>query len=116
TDVYGNPVQGVRVHNSGTIPPYTAPDPYNPPPPPTNGSYRYSFTDSQGNYTIGNIPPGNYTNRAFIYGYITQPTVYDDPVVLTAGDAIGLDHLATPLPVVSIAAVTAAHEATPPGV
>lgn len=103
-DILGNPLQGVRVHNGGSPPAYVAPegegaDPT--PPPETPFTYRYSFTDSQGYYTIGNIPPGTYTNRAFLFGYRIDHD-FNDPVVLNSSDANGLNHTAWPLPRVRI--------------
>ncbi len=115
TDLNGNPIQGARVHNCGSLPPYVPPDPYKPPPPPTNGTYRYSYTDSQGYYTIGNIPPGTYTNRAFIYGYRTDPSTFADPTVLDSADALNLDHIATPLTSLIIQRQANAFEGGPIG-
>ncbi len=84
-DVNGQPVQGVRVHNSGSM----------------GGTYRYGYTDSQGYYTIANIPSGVYTNRAFIYGYECVPQFFD-PVDLRNGSVSDLNQLAVPITKVSI--------------
>ncbi|MBI5387365.1 MAG: carboxypeptidase regulatory-like domain-containing protein [Verrucomicrobia bacterium] len=86
-DIFGNPLQGARVHNGAG--------------PLDDSDYRYTFTDSQGYYTMGNVPPGTYTNRAVLFGYRIDPN-FNDPVVLTASDALNLDHTASPLPRVSI--------------
>ena len=87
-DIYGNPIQGARVHNGAALPPAIAPpdegeDP--PPQPILPSTHRYSYTDSQGNFTIGNIPPGTYTNRAFLFGYKIAPK-FSNPVELTDAD------------------------------
>ena len=112
-DVNGNPVQGVRVHNSGV-------KPANPPPAPdgisTNlpitdiGTYRYGYTDSDGYYVIGNVPVGTYTNRAFIYGYRTEPLDFTDPVVINSGNVLNLNFVAAPITRVSLAATRDALE------
>jgi uncharacterized delta-60 repeat protein len=99
-DVNGRPLAGVRVHNCGSA----------------DGNYRVGFTDSQGRYTIGNIPPGTYTNRAFLYGYRTEPAAFFDPIVLTSRDATNLNHLATPLTRVTVTRTQDAQEAGTPGI
>ena len=112
-DIYGNPVQGVRVHNSGVKPATPAPvaDGTTTNTAVTNiGTYRYGYTDSQGYYIIGNIPPGTYTNRAFAFGYRIEPLNFTDPVVLDSGNANGLDFTATPLTRVRIDEVEEAIE------
>ena len=116
-DQDGNPLQGVRVHNGAALP-------ANPPipqeganastTPVTPTTYRSSFTDSQGFYTIGNIPPGNYNCRAFLYGYHTVAQ-FADPVDITAASASGLDFVATALPRVTVEKVTDAPENGIPG-
>jgi len=113
-DIFGNPVAGARVHNSGLLPP---PDtPVLPDGIQTNstvtqlGTYRYTYTDSQGFYTIGNISPGNYTNRAFRYGYRTDPLNFVDPIPLTNGNANNADFLAKPLTRLRIERITDATE------
>ena len=43
-------------------------------PPPTNGgSYQYTYTDSQGYFTLANLPASTNDFGAFIYGYKTAP-------------------------------------------
>ncbi len=112
-DPEGNPVQGVRVHNSGDKPASPTPQPDGIT---TNsaitdiGTYRYGYTDTDGYYVIGNIPPGGYTNRAFLFGYRTEPLNFTDPVVLNNGNAINLDFVATPLTRVSVAKTRDANE------
>ncbi|MBC8003301.1 MAG: PKD domain-containing protein, partial [Opitutaceae bacterium] len=112
-DIFGQPVQGVRVHNSGLKP--------NDPEPSADGittnsaitdigTYRYGFTDSQGYYVIGNVPPGVYTNRAFLFGYRTEPFDFTDPVDLNNGNANNLNFIATPLARVNVVRTRDANE------
>ena len=98
-DWLGNPLEGVRVHNGAPLPanppiPQEGAEETQPPIAPT--THRYTYTDSQGRYTIGNIPPGTYNCRAFLYGYKIEP-LFPDPVDITSADAAGLDFVATPL-------------------
>jgi uncharacterized delta-60 repeat protein/uncharacterized repeat protein (TIGR01451 family) len=112
-DIYGNPVQGVRVHNSGMRPPTPprAPDGVQ-----TNssiteiGTYRYNFTDSQGYYVIGNVPAGTFTNRAFLYGYRIDPQNFTDPLIISDGNANNLDFVATPITKVTVSPSANAEE------
>jgi uncharacterized repeat protein (TIGR01451 family)/uncharacterized delta-60 repeat protein len=105
TDHFGNPVEGVRVHNSGAKP---AEPPAIPEGGSTNatitdlGTYRYGWTDSQGYYIIGNIPAGTYTNRAWRYGYTTTPFNFDDPVLLVDADVHNQDFVSVQIPRVTI--------------
>ena len=114
-DPNGNPVQGVRVHNSGVKPanPPPAPDGISTNAPITDiGTYRYGYTDSDGYYVIGNVPVGTYTCRAFIYGYRTEPLDFTDPVVINSGNALNLNFVAAPLTRVSL---TQTRDAFEPG-
>ena len=116
-DQDGNPLQGVRVHNGAALPanppiPQEGSDANTTPVTPT--THRATFTDSQGYYTIGNIPAGNYDCRAFIYGYHTVAQ-FADPVDITAASANGLDFVATALPRVSVEKVVDAPENGIPG-
>lgn len=106
-DPDGNPVAGVRVHNGRDYPDDTTP---------AGQGYLYAFTDSEGYYTITGLAPGSYENRAFIYGYRTEPA-FLNPQQLTVADATDLDHVATPLPRVSVSRRENAPEsgATPGG-
>jgi len=111
-DLDGNPIQGARVHNGAALPPPIAPpeegeDP--PPQPILPTTHRYSYTDSQGYFTIGNIPPGTYTNRAYLYGYIIRPKFYN-PIELTDANATGLDHEATPITRLNVERIVDAPE------
>ncbi len=108
-DSFGNGVQGVRVHNSRARPD----DGDNPI---DLGTYRYGFTDSDGYYVIGNVPPGSYTERGFLYGYRTVPQNFTDPLVVTDGNTTDFDFLATPITRVRIAQTIDAHEPGEDGV
>src|SRR5205085_2304358 len=118
-DTDGHPVQGVRVHNSGV-------KPTNAPPAPdgvsTNvsitdvGTYRYSYTDTDGYYVIGNVPPGAYQARAFIYGYSTAPLNFTDPVNVNNGDATDIDFTATKIVSVGITQKSDAFESGGDGI
>ncbi len=96
-DDNGNPVQGVRVHD-GNVPP--------------NGNYRYTFTDSQGNYTITGLDPGNYPVETFLYGYKSSPPFLDfvNPIPIFGSDAVGVDHILTQVPRVSVSVSSNAFE------
>lgn len=104
-DASGNGVVGVRIHNSGTNVSGgllgSVDGQVNLLPSTNRPTYQYSYTDSQGYYTIGNIPPGVWTNRAFIYGYECVPQFFD-PVDLSNGSVPNLDFLAMRLTEVSI--------------
>jgi len=103
-DDNGNPVQGARVHN-GNVPP--------------NAPYRYTFTDSQGNYTITGLDPGNYLVETFLYGYKSSPPFLDfiNPIPIFNADAFNVDHILTQVPRVSVSVVSDALEASgSPGV
>ncbi len=84
-DPDNQPVPGVRVHN-GRL----------------GSEYRVAFTDSQGAYTITDIAAGNYDNRAFLYGYKTDPLTFFNPVTISDANAANLDHLAFPITKVSV--------------
>jgi uncharacterized delta-60 repeat protein len=84
-DSDNQPLAGVRIQNG------------------VSGSgYRVAFTDSDGAYTIPNIVPGDYANRAFLYGYRTEPLTFFNPVTIAAGNAVNLDHVAFPVTKVSV--------------
>ena len=94
-DNNGVPLEGVRVHNGAQ-----------------GGAYRVGYSDSYGNYAIGNNPPGNYTNFVFNYGSKPLP-LFVSPVQVTVQDVGGLDHLVTDFPHVSIVALSDADEGAP---
>jgi len=78
TDVSGNPVEGVRVHNGKT-----------------GSTYRGCFTDSDGNYSIVGLASGSYTVGAAYYGSALTPGGFSNP--LTVGPSkTGINFLAAP--------------------
>ena len=91
-DDFGNPLPNTRVHNSGT-----------------GAAYRVGWSDSQGNFAIGNVPPGNYHIYPFQYG--AKPLrFYENPVQVTASDVGGLDAMQQQFSQVSIRALSNAME------
>jgi uncharacterized delta-60 repeat protein len=117
-DTEGNPVQGVRVHNSGTKPDTASP--YEGPPlsvigstdlfPASVGTYRYGFTDIDGYYIIGNNVPDDYVLRAFKFGYSTVPLSFTDPVDVRNGNANEINFTATKIARVRVAQTLDAFE------
>jgi uncharacterized delta-60 repeat protein len=95
-DLLGQPVQGARVHNG--LP---------------NPNYRWGLTDSEGRYTLANLPSGSYTNAAFLFGYRMEPFTFSNPLNLTGSSASGADYLATPLTTTTVAASGPASETAP---
>ena len=65
TDLGGNPVENVRVHNGKT-----------------GSTYRGCFTDSEGNYTIAGLVSGSYTVNAAYYGSVLTPSGFSNPVTV----------------------------------
>src|SRR5204862_1249564 len=92
-DTYGNPLANVRMHNGRPA-----------------GEYRYTFTDSEGYYTITDLAPGDYNNRGFLFQYKTTPLAFFNPVTIGSANAVGLDHLAAPITKVSIAKISDGNE------
>lgn len=90
TTASGVPVEGVRIYNgaSGT-------------------SYRGTYTDSDGYYTLANVGAGQVNVLAVKYGYALSPVGWNSPVTL-GPSANGLNWTATPGTTVSIAASDAA--------
>jgi hypothetical protein len=90
----GSPIEGVRVHNGGT-----------------GAAYRGAYTDSDGDYTLVNLPAGATTLYAVKYGYALARAGWPNPVTL-GPDASGLDWTATPDPRVRlVASAPSANEA-----
>lgn len=89
------PLEGVRVHNSLS-----------------GSSYRGTYTDSDGYYTLVNLAAGSTTLSAVKYGYTLSVSGWTNPVSV-GPDVSGLDWTATAAPVVSVAA-TDASATTPP--
>ncbi len=95
-DIWGNPLQGVRVHNGRP-----------------NPDYRWAYTDRDGRYTLANLPSGTYTNAAFLFGYRIAPLTFANPINLVGADAANADYLATPLPAASVSPSVPASENQP---
>ena len=116
-DINGNPLQAVRVHNGGTPVTYAPPAPIGYPagPPPTNGgTYRFTYTDSQGYFTMANVPAGANQLGAFIYGYKTEPFDFANPVVLQDGDVNDITFVATPITKLHVVQGDDAYESASP--
>jgi hypothetical protein len=99
TDPQGVPLAGVRVHN-GRL--YGIPD---------TGVYVSCLTDSLGRYTLTGLPPGLYTNNAFLFGYVTSPAGFTPPISIASNEAMQADFILTPLPRVTVTADPLANEA-----
>src|SRR5438552_12498348 len=95
----GNPLPGVRVHNGAT----------------TNNSYaanfQWTFTDSDGRYSLVNLAPDSYTLGAFLFGYVTGPLNFANPIAVVGADAEGVDFLALALSDIHVTALNPAREA-----
>ena len=113
TDAQGRPIQGVRVHN-GVIPPADPAPPEEgsgsvPPAGATNTNYRYNYTDQNGYYAIGNVPPGSYAAGAFLFGFKMEAR-FANPVQVSGGDAADINFRATPLTRLTVAKIQDAPE------
>jgi hypothetical protein len=86
----GKPVVGARVHNgisdAGT----------------SEQRSRFTFTDSNGAYTLSEIAPGSYTPGAFLFGY---SVARKSSVSVIDHDLADVDFVGTELPRVSVAAL-----------
>jgi len=95
-DTFGNPVRDVRISNGAL----------------TEGSYEYltnyqwTYTDSDGAFTLVNLAAGNHPVSAFLNGYVTKPLNFNSPIVLVDRDAEGVQFLATPRTVVTALTLT----------
>ncbi len=91
----GTPVAGARVHNgisdAGT----------------REHREAFTYTDSDGSYTLTGLVPGRYPAGAFLFGYAIARR---DPVTLADADISGVDFVATQIPRVSVAAPPAVAE------
>lgn len=105
-DTLGQPVQNARVAN-GALTEATA---YN-----YNTNYQWAYTDANGEYTFVNLEAGSYPVSAFIEGYITKPLNFTPPITLIDRDAIDVDFLATPRPIVTVQTVSDAVAPTNAG-
>lgn len=100
-DNQGMPLRGVRISN-GSL---------------TEGDYEYApdyqwtYTDSDGAFTLVNLTNRAYYVGAYLDGYITAPVNFDIPIVLSDRDAIGLVFMANPLP--RVTAETVQHADIP---
>jgi hypothetical protein len=94
-DGTGQPLTGVRVHNGLS-----------------GSSYRGTYTDSAGYYTLANLAAGSSNLSAVRYGYTLTRSGWTNPVSV-GPDVGGLDWTAAAATVVSVAATDAAA-ATPP--
>src|SRR5439155_13933675 len=94
----GNPLPGVRVHNGAT----------------TNNDYaasfQWSFTDSDGRYSLVNLAPDTYTLGAFLFGHVTGPLNFANPMTVLGADAQAVDFLALPLADIHVKALNPARE------
>ena len=86
TDAQGQPIEGVRVHNGGA-----------------GSTYRGVYTDSDGMYTLVNLPAGSHTLAAVKYGYNLRTAGWANPVSVGPG-VTERDWAASPYPPVSVIA------------
>jgi uncharacterized delta-60 repeat protein len=91
-DARGLPLAGVRVHNGGLD---TGSNDYA-----TN--YIWTYTDSDGAYTLVGLTNGVHEINAFLFGYKTRPLNFDTPLTLAGMDAEGVEFLAWPYQVVTV--------------
>ncbi len=84
TDTNGVPIEGVRIDNEETDP----------------ADYHGGYTDSNGNFIIGDVPPGT-SLKPVKYGYTFEPATFSTPGGIATNNVA-----ATAMPKVSIAAVT----------
>lgn len=78
------PLDGVRVHNGLS-----------------GGSYRGTYTDSDGNYALANLAASSYALAAVKNGYNLQPAGWANPVEVNA-NAAGLNWTGTAKPTVTM--------------
>jgi hypothetical protein len=89
TDIQGQPVEGVRIHNGGV-----------------GSAYRGVYTDSDGMYTLVNLPEGSHTLFAVKYGYNLLTTGWANPVSV-GPNITDRDWTASPYPPVGVIATDA---------
>jgi hypothetical protein len=85
-DSLGMPLAGVRVHNNGAA-----------------SAYRGVYTDSDGNYSLVDLPAGNHELAAVRYGYNFLPEGWANPVTV-GPDASELHWTGSLYPPVSVVA------------
>ncbi|MEW6157358.1 MAG: Calx-beta domain-containing protein [Verrucomicrobiota bacterium] len=100
-DTFGKPVQGVRVHNGMLTTNRTINLP----------EHIYTFTDSDGRYTLVNLSSNSYVCGAYLHGYITRPRNFLNPLTLIDADAQNADFLAEPIPQLAVIPDGSASEA-----
>ena len=94
-DTSGNPVPDARVAVVGS-------------------SITLGFTDTDGRYIIAGLTnAAGVTNTAYAYGYETSPLNFENPTPVGVMNGAGLDHLATPLPKISVTVTANADERGP---
>jgi uncharacterized delta-60 repeat protein len=84
-DNFALPVQRAFVHNGSLTNNDLAPD------------YQWTYTDSDGAFTLVGLTNGSHAVGAYAYGYVTQPRNFDSPLVLEGLDGTGVEFLATRL-------------------
>lgn len=90
-DPAGNPVAGVRVHNGI----YSRN--------PGTANYQFMVTDSEGRYTLTGLKAGAYSNAAVHLNYECTVTGDDAPILIGEQSRTGIDFIARPIPVISLA-------------
>src|SRR5207245_2728546 len=74
-------------------------------------NFQWTFTDSDGRYSLVNLAPDTYTLGAFLFGYVTGPLNFANPITLVDSDADAVDFLALPLTDIQVKALNPAREA-----
>ena len=100
-DSLSHPVQGARVHNGSLTNNDLAFD------------YQWTYTDSDGAFTLVNLTNGTYAIGAYLQGYTTKPFNFDLPLTLTDRDAVDVQFLAQPWPRVTVRATADASKVAP---
>jgi hypothetical protein len=87
TDGDGRAIEGVRVHNGAT-----------------GSAYRGAYSDSDGYYSLVNLPAGDHALIAVKYGYNFAPNGWANPVSVGPDGATGQDWTASTYSPVSVVA------------
>lgn len=64
--------------------------------------YQFTYTDSDGAFTLVNLTNRAYPIGAFVNGHVTTPLNFDTPITLTDQDAVGVQFIAKPLARVTV--------------
>ncbi len=80
TDAQGNPIGGALINNGLAI---------------DDAAYRWTYTDSDGRYTLTGVPAGIYAINAFSADHTLAPAGFANPVA-TGADVQSIDFTATP--------------------